>query len=508
MKLLSLLGLVGLLASTGCMQPVVVDSFADSGRMVMPFHNEYATGLDVAWTHGEVTGVTPEHYSVRLDRKNATTEGGSVRFEGTEQGVYHTIWDSLLLEEDREAAYLMEITFDQHLCDDTVVPLVWARLEQDGRMLSMVDTRAQERTTPGTWEGVVFQVAVPVHADSVTVGVGMMGSGVAQFDNFKVRLQPPLDMEPASQEAKTYLEEFLAVVEADAMRKDNVDWVQMHKDMASLTRGAVTTADTYPALHFCLDALGDRHSRLLTPAYLTSLDSSGGSAAPGKEGSAGPGITLPKGERLEGDLGYLWLPGILSFDDAGLQAYASSNARALEELQDCRGFVIDLRQDGGGNMWPMLAGLGPLLGAEVVGSFRYPDGTQDDWWWRDGQSGQADIPCTRVDPPHASTFPDDIPLAILPSRGTGSSGEATLVAFLGRPNVRTFGQATAGLSTGNSTIDLTDGAILLLTTSVYADRTGKLYGQAIEPDVPVPTWQGEGEDEALVQAQAWLRQAR
>ena len=213
---------------------------------------------------------------------------------------------------------------------------------------------------------------------------------------------------------------------------------------------------------------------------------------------------MPASDRLANDIGYLWLPGILSFDDAGPQAYASTLARALEELSDCKGFVIDLRQDGGGNMWPMLAGLGPLLGAEVVGRFQYPNGDAEEWWWRDGWSGQADIPCTEVIPPHSSIFPNDIPVALLTSRRTGSSGEATLVAFLGRPNTRTFGQATAGLSTGNSSISLSDGALLLLTTSSYADRTGKVYGHEITPDVQVPALQANAEDQAMLRAQAWL----
>lgn len=81
-----------------------------------------------------------------------------------------------------------------------------------------------------------------------------------------------------------------------------------------------------------------------------------------------------------------------------------------------------------------------------------------------------------------------------------SAAEATLIAFLGMPNVRTFGAPTAGLATGNEAIDLSDGAVLVLTAVREADRTGRLYGnEPIPPHQPVPP----GED-ALAAATNWL----
>ena len=49
--------------------------------------------------------------------------------------------------------------------------------------------------------------------------------------------------------------------------------------------------------------------------------------------------------------------------------------------------------------------------------------------------------------------------------------------------------------------------MLLLTTSVYADRTGRLYGGRIEPDVEIPP-RAEGEEDAALQAAiAWLKES-
>ncbi|WP_370417078.1 S41 family peptidase [Streptomyces sp. QH1-20] len=92
------------------------------------------------------------------------------------------------------------------------------------------------------------------------------------------------------------------------------------------------------------------------------------------------------------------------------------------------------------------------------------------------------------------------PIAILTDARTMSAAEATLISFLGLPNVRTFGAPTAGLATGNEAIDLSDGAVLVLTAVREADRTGRLYGnEPIAPHQPVPP----GED-ALAAATDWL----
>ena len=506
--LLGLFACAACAACAACVQPISTPEphppllsgvDADDGWLQEPFHEEDSLRFGSHWTFGEVSGVTPEFYEVSLESRVPSAPGTSVRFEGMPGGAYLTMWTEWTLPKE-EAAFLMELRWDQFLEEDSVMPFVWVRLDGEEGMIGMTDSRSQEKTAGGSWASCSMKVAVPVEARTAVVGVGMMGQGNVQYDRLRSRIGGYEGPVRSSKEARVFVEDFLEIVEADAMMRDNVNWKQMHKDMASLIRDAVTTADTYPALQFCLEALGDHHSRLLTPSFIAAR---GGDEGDQEESSVAQ-FEMPVHERMNQGIGYLWLPGHLSFGDAGPRAYASTLARALEELQDCKGFVIDLREDGGGNMWPMLAGLGPLLGAEVVGSFTYPDGTAHEWWYRDNVSGQADFPCTEVVPPHGASFPIDIPIAVLTSRWTGSSGEATLVAFLGRPNVRTFGQATTGLSTGNSSIPLSDGSILLLTTSVYADRNGVEYGGRIEPDVAVPV-HSEGEQvQALQEAVDWL----
>src|SRR4029077_20489098 len=122
------------------------------------------------------------------------------------------------------------------------------------------------------------------------------------------------------------------------------------------------------------------------------------------------------------------------------------------------------------NMWPMLAGLKPFLGAAELGAFVRPDGAGPPWI-----AGQG----VGVEPPSSLTALESSWVAVLTGPRTGSSGEAVTIAFRGRPHTRSFGQPTAGLSTANGTFPLPDGAMIVLTTAVDADRIGQRYGEKV-----------------------------
>jgi C-terminal processing protease CtpA/Prc len=177
------------------------------------------------------------------------------------------------------------------------------------------------------------------------------------------------------------------------------------------------------------------------------------------------------------------------------------------------GWVIDLRLNVGGNMWPMLAGVGPLLGDSVFGSFvsNQPQGVP--WHYSQGHAwpglssaigdgpavvvGVGSLPPYRVREPLA-------PVALLIGRRTASSGEATLLAFLGRPNVRTFGDSTAGFNSANSGFKLSDGATMVITVGYSRDRLGRAYALSVAPDELVRNSPDANLDAPLDHALAWL----
>ena len=80
----------------------------------------------------------------------------------------------------------------------------------------------------------------------------------------------------------------------------------------------------------------------------------------------------------------------------------------------------------------------------------------------------------------------------------------TLLAFLGRPDVRSFGDSTAGYTSSNSEVRLRDGALLEVTSGYPRDRLGRPYPLRVAPDELVPPDKTVGSDAPLGRAVAWL----
>ncbi|MFP7833552.1 S41 family peptidase [Marisediminicola sp. LYQ134] len=178
----------------------------------------------------------------------------------------------------------------------------------------------------------------------------------------------------------------------------------------------------------------------------------------------------------------LTLPATSAQTDDEYAAYIDAGHAAQESLgpEVTCGWVLDLRGNTGGNMWPMLAVATPFIDTSTPMSFERVDGTlqqvilEDDRALLDGSVMVAFQPADPV--PVAS-------IVLLHNETTASSGEAIVATFLGQNDVTTMGRDTAGLSTGNESESLTDGAQIILTTSTFVDRTGLLLGGSIAPDI-------------------------
>ena len=69
-------------------------------------------------------------------------------------------------------------------------------------------------------------------------------------------------------------------------------------------------------------------------------------------------------------------------------------------------------------------------------------------------------------------------------RSVHAKQELNKIVCSNREEVRFFGQPTAGLTTSNEPVELSDGALIALTMSVFTDRLGHQYGQgvSVQPD--------------------------
>ena len=143
------------------------------------------------------------------------------------------------------------------------------------------------------------------------------------------------------------------------MGRDTVKWSAIRDSAFLLAAGAKKPHDTYGAIDWALHR-ANKHSFLQADA---------------------PGAVS---ELVDGAFGYIHVPqrggSAVSLADS-----LQTAIRTLKAAGAC-GWIVDLRDNGGGNMWPMLAGIGPLLGDSLVGRFAVEsDGER--WFYRRGVSG-------------------------------------------------------------------------------------------------------------------------
>lgn len=284
--------------------------------------------------------------------------------------------------------------------------------------------------------------------------------------------------------AQAELDAAIAIVRGYALRANQVDWSLVEPQIRAMAVHAKVSSDVYSAIRALLKALNDRHSLLLEHSAGEALNQEGSHDADPVESLQGNGI------------GYVMMPGYSSADPHAQRAFASDIASHLYKMapQAQCGWIVDLRNDHDGNMYPMLEALTPLLGSPPWGSFRDVYGHLTSW------SVTLNFYTERWVNPDLSVAP----VAVLLGPHTASSGEVVAIAFQGRANTRSFGASTAGLTMANRIFPLPDGASLSLASAIDVDRTGREYGDKIEPDQPVSGDPTNNSDPVIGAAKAWL----
>ncbi|MGQ0639689.1 MAG: S41 family peptidase [Gemmatimonadaceae bacterium] len=214
-----------------------------------------------------------------------------------------------------------------------------------------------------------------------------------------------------------------------------INWSAFRTEVVAVAPRAQTVTDLEPAIEHALRLLGDGHSSYRSARGRSYFIPTRSCRASGAQVTSIPAT-----------IGYV---RIRSFSGTAEQALAfASGIQSVIKAADhdsIAGWIVDLRGNGGGNMWPMVAGVGPVLGEDIVGYFIDPVGQEIAWEYRNGASVSGGVPAQRVDAPYILRRARP-KVAVLSDNRIASSGEATLIAFKKRPNTRSFGVATCGLS--------------------------------------------------------------
>ena len=261
-----------------------------------------------------------------------------------------------------------------------------------------------------------------------------------------------------------YVRHCVRLLDRDALYADTPEWTLKKKEVLTQAKTITTMEEARSCVEEAGKVAGGKHTFL---------------SAPVKDTTSYP-EQAPQASILDGDILHIVLPahsGVKVSDSL----YIHTVLDFLQEHLDAKGVIVDLRDNTGGNMYPMITAVSPLL----------PDG---DILKFKSRKRTAYIPLDYVvqscglAPESIGKLPASTPIALLTNSMTGSSGEATLLCFRGLDNVKTFGGPSAGYASSNMTHVLADGYLFAITTSCDVARTGEVFcDDPIDPDVPTET---------------------
>lgn len=336
------------------------------------------------------------------------------------------------------------------------------------------------------------------HNDYVAVTVD-----AAHFDD----IVATISFDRARVTPETYLGTTIDIIETHSLWRNAVNWPKVRDDAHAhinddSANGPLSLA--FPAIQHvlaCLQNAGaDAHHRLI------GLRQESSTPAPAK-------TVEPVGSQLPNGVRYVSIPGFGG--DEGEAVRFLTRLRAFftnQEEQTPRGWIVDLRRNTGGDMYPMIAGLAPLLDPGPVIGFREVNGKETEIALTDDGTFEANgepMDWTMSFTTHRNPGSLKQPVAVLIGPQTISSGEATAITFAGRDRTRFFGEISSGAATSPSTFDLFDGSMLDIATCWMTGPQGAIYPDGVFPDEvvsPSDVVEPLDDDPVVQAATGWLEQ--
>ncbi len=310
-------------------------------------------------------------------------------------------------------------------------------------------------------------------------------------------------------EVVKYLDTILDITQKTSLFTNNVDWKIIRSNVYKKAGNAQKKEEVFTAVQYMFDQLEDEHGGLLykgklvgrRPKDISGLRKVLVSQIKGKTVKIKTGV-------FQNKYGYIRIPSMLTLTTDGTNTYAQELQDSICKLNvnNMSGWIIDLRLNVGGNMYPMIAGIGNLIGDGPAGHFTNWDGKVTvSWFIENGevyldQRKMTDIkrkcPCKKLPK-----------IAVLISQVTGSAGESTAIALKKRANTRFFGEDTYGFVTANTVHQIDANSMLLVAECFTADRDNYMYKTVVSPDTVIvegDNFQDLNKDVKIIAALKWL----
>lgn len=312
--------------------------------------------------------------------------------------------------------------------------------------------------------------------------------------------------------ARKLIDTALSYAKKNSIYRGNIDWNTLTDSVRVRSKDAKSVTEAMPAVSLLYQMLGDFHGMALyngkTYKWNTTHIKVDRELYKELLAKYKKNKQTIETRMLEKGYGYILIPGNNPTKQGETQMIAAQIQDSLAKLNPARlkGVIIDLRLNTGGNMWPMILGVGNLVSKGKLGSFIYPDASKNESWLVKDTSIYSDTikVCSvkalgKVNP--------KIKIAVLTSPYTASSGEATAITFKGQKNACIIGDTTAGYTTANESFSMY-GVEFIMAQAAEADRNGKIYYKNVPPDKEViagDNFDDFSKDQKIITALKWMK---
>lgn len=307
-------------------------------------------------------------------------------------------------------------------------------------------------------------------------------------------------------EIRFLIDTSISIMKDRAVNASAVNWEKIRSTAYQKAAGLNSPYQLGPVMRYIYQSLNDFHGAFF---YRDSVFQWRREQKPAPdsimaEWKKGSGI---KTGLFPGHIGYLRIPSM----PGGSKEEFSGKAQQLNDSlcyllnKNIKGLVLDLRLDGGGAMHPMILGVEQLLQPGVIGFFQTKK--KEAWIIKD-HSFVVDTEQVCHIIPLCDKNSRKLPVVMITGPVTGSAAECFIIAFKGRKNTVLLGSPTAGYVTVNAGIPIDDTSFMNLSIGYNADRYGRIYKEAIKPDIPYSAtdrFNDLANDEKVQAAIRWLR---
>ena len=310
-----------------------------------------------------------------------------------------------------------------------------------------------------------------------------------------------------SKEVIFLIDTCLQIMKENAAHTKNVNWPKLRRTAFMKAKSITDVYQLGPVIRYLYQSLNDFHGGFYYNDSTFKWQRNEQPVSDSIMNEWKKGVSI-RSTLLHNNIGYLRVPYMAFGGKEGDSKNAQMLNDSLCSLLDkkIKGLVLDLRLNGGGSMYPMILGLDQLLIPGEIGHF--VSKKRISWYLKDN-SFLLDTAVLASITPKCMVNAQGIPVVVLIGRGTGSSGEFLAMALKGRKKTLFLGTETSGYVTAIEGFRINQVATVLLSTGYGADRQGRVYKNALQPDVhlkSIDKFNNVTLDEKVQTAMKWIQQ--